>query len=262
MQEIPITLSNHGQQLVGMIHIPDDDESSPAVLMLHGFTGTRIESHFIFVKMARRMAEAGYFVMRFDFRGSGESEGEFREVTVPGEVDDAEKALAWLRQRPEVDPERVVLLGLSMGGCVAAAVAGEDERTAGLILWSAIADLMEIVQTAGSQRAAAEQPPSNQPEETLDFGGNLIGLPFIETIGEIKPLQSLQDFKRPVLIIHGTEDQTVPPEHAERYYQVLGPGHAELHWIAGADHTYSSYAWEENVFSLTLDWLRRKVPTA
>jgi len=259
MDETPITFHNHGQQLVGMIHKPEKENRSPAVLMLHGFTGTRIESHFLFVKMARRMSERGYFVMRFDFRGSGESQGEFSDVTIPGEIDDARKALSWLRQHPRVDPARVVLLGLSMGGCVAASVAGTDERIAGLILWSAIADPMEIVQNARAQSVAINLTPP-QPDSTLDLGGYLIGFPFLQTLNEVIPLHNLQEFNRPTLIIHGTEDKSVPPDHAERYYRTIGPVSAELNWIREADHMYNTHRWEEEVFSITLEWLNKNIP--
>ena len=82
-----ISFKNHGQRIVGMTR-------APALLICHGFTGDKVENHFIFVKMARRLADAGFFAMRFDFRGSGESEGDFSDMTVPAEIDDARVALA------------------------------------------------------------------------------------------------------------------------------------------------------------------------
>jgi len=84
MPETQITFYNQNQRLVGMTHAPGGEGRAPAVLMLHGFKGTRIENHFLFVKLARGLAMGGYFVMRFDFRGSGESEGEFRDISIPG----------------------------------------------------------------------------------------------------------------------------------------------------------------------------------
>ena len=66
MNETPITFSNHGQQLVGMLHLPDGPGPHPAVIFYHGFTGDRVENHVIFVKMARRLAAAGHAALRFD----------------------------------------------------------------------------------------------------------------------------------------------------------------------------------------------------
>ena len=73
MPEILVAFTNHNQQLVGMLHIPDAPGPHPTVIFYHGFTGDRVENHFIFVKMARMLAKAGFVAMRFDFRGSGES---------------------------------------------------------------------------------------------------------------------------------------------------------------------------------------------
>ena len=253
-----ISFENQGQRLFGMTHSPDIDERAPAVLMCHGFTGDRIESHFIFVKMARCLADAGFFVMRFDFRGSGESEGDFSDMTIPAEIDDARVALAWLRGQPEVDPKRVSLLGLSMGGTVAASLAGEDEDIAGLILWSALAEPSIFVSKNVATAEEILPPLGIQKDGRYDKGGHLIGKAFKETVETVQPLKNIQKYTGDVLILHGTRDETVPPSEAERYAEAVGAEHASLHWIQGADHTYSAHIWEQEVFSLTIDWLSKK----
>jgi len=256
--EKQITFTNHGQQLVGMIHLPKTDARAPAVLMCHGFMGDRIESHFIFVKMARRLANAGYIVMRFDFRGSGESEGEFSDVTIPAEVDDARVALAWLRGQPEVDPKRVSLLGLSLGGAIAATLAGEDGNIAALVLWSALAEPSVFVAQGIAQADSHPAPLGVQPSSSFDLGGHLVGEGFRKTAGDVKPLESIRNYVGNLLILHGTRDEVIPPSEAERYQQALGKEHASLHWIEGADHTYSADMWEKEVFDLTVNWLDRQ----
>jgi len=260
MAETPITFHNHGQQLVGMIHTPDSDEPAPAVLMLPGFTGNRVEAHFLFVKMARRLAAAGYVAMRFDFRGSGESQGNFWEMTLPGEVDDARAALAWLRRHPAVDPGKVALLGLSMGGAVAASVAGEDPTIAGLILWSAVADFSEVTRAVQPLPDDAPTVLGPLPDGRFDLGGLLLGPAFRETLGQVQPLESVKRYAGPALIIHGTNDDAVPPDHADRYLQAMGEKRAVRHWVQGADHVYSAHVWEEETFGMTLAWLRDALP--
>ncbi len=254
--ETPVTFTNHGQQLVGMIHAPEGTCPCPAVLFHHGFTGNRIEAHFLFVKMARRLAAAGFLAMRFDFRGSGESAGDFREMTIPGEIDDAKAALAWLRGHPMVDPDRVTLLGLSMGGAVASVVAGEDERIVALVLWSALSDPADVVRRSAEGSGSMPSPLGLQPDGGFDIGGHLLGLEFLTTIEQARPLDSLMEFRRPALILHGSADEVIPPSHADRFLETIGEQHATRHWIQGADHTYSAHVWEEEVFQLTADWLR------
>ncbi|MBE3598789.1 MAG: alpha/beta fold hydrolase [Limnochordaceae bacterium] len=125
IEEEPIRIVVEGQQLIGIVHRPPGgaDERPPAVVLCHGFGGHKAENHRLFVKAARAMARAGMAALRFDFRGSGDSEGEFEEMTLSGEVTDALAALAYARShvgRP------VALLGMSMGGAVATLVAERD----------------------------------------------------------------------------------------------------------------------------------------
>jgi len=178
-------------------------------------------------------------------------------MTLPGEVDDAGAALAWLRARPEVDATNVSILGLSMGGAIAATVAGADPGIRKLVLWSALAAPLELFY-ASSQSEPLPPPLGLQPDGTIDVGGHLVGPEFIATLGKVRPLQSVADFRRPALIIHGTEDPTVPPQHAQRFLRAIGEEYAELHWIEGADHTYSAHVWEQQVMGLTEAWLLRK----
>jgi len=258
--ETAITFQNHGQRLAGMLHAPAKSGCRPALLMLHGFTGNRMESHFLFVKMARRLAAAGYFALRFDFRGSGESEGAFQEMTIPGEIDDARAALAWLRRQPGVDPDRVAVLGLSLGGAVAASVAGEDHRVAALLLWSAAAVLEDIFRRWSAQLTSIPSPLGRQADGTLDVGGHLVGADFLATMGSVQPLMSVKRYGGPVFILQGSADQSVPPAHADLFLQAAGAERATRYWIDGADHTYSAHVWEEEVFRLSLAWLQRHLP--
>ena len=105
MIERPIVFYNKGQQLNGILHSPTDcDALCPAVVFFHGFTGTKVEPHRIFVKTARELAAIGFYALRFDFRGSGDSEGDFSEMTIGGEISDAIKSIDILAAMQGVDP--------------------------------------------------------------------------------------------------------------------------------------------------------------
>ncbi len=253
MSETFYWLDNHGQRIATMLHVPAGAGPFPAVLMMHGFTGDKVESHFLFVKTARALAEAGFAVARFDFRGSGESEGRFQDVTVEGEVSDALTVLDWLVRREEVDAARVGLLGLSMGGCIASLVAGRDARVKALVLWAAVADPFNLFVEL-SKNTPLPPPLGPQPDGTVDVGGHLVGPEFFRTLPEAKPLDAVKGYQGPALIVHGTQDPTVPPRHAEMYKEALGD-RAQLVWIEGADHTFSAHAWEQKAISATRDWL-------
>src|SRR6266568_7542966 len=125
--------------LRGMLHFPGVSlgrrRRVPGVVFFHGFTGDRMESHWIFVKCARALAKAGIASLRFDFYGSGESEGEFRDASLLGEIADARAAVNFFRWQG-IDAERLGMLGLSLGGVIAAILAPDCDARA-LVLWSA-----------------------------------------------------------------------------------------------------------------------------
>ncbi len=238
--------------LAASFHPAAEARPSPAVLMCHGFTGHRGEAHFLFVHAARAFARAGVAALRVDFRGSGESEGEFRDMTVGGEITDALAALDYLAHRPEVDAERVAVLGLSLGGAVAACVAGREPSVAALVLWSAVADLQMIA--ARFLQPGSE--PLRLPDGSYELGGLALGQSFVDTILHHRPTDEVQRFGGPVLIVHGTEDQSVPLSHAELYAKVLGK-QAEVHLIEGADHVFARVPWKAEAIEVSAGFLGR-----
>ena len=225
-------------------------EPRPAVLMCHGFTGHRIEAHTLFVQAARAFAASGICALRFDFTGSGESEGAFAEMTVETEIADALAALEYLANRPEVDHQRIAVLGLSLGGAVAACVAGRSPRVSTLVLWAAVADLSRL-----AQRFVGESAPPRLPDGTYDIGGIAVGEKFVQSLEDVHPLEEVAGFEGPVLIVHGSQDQSVPPSHARQYKETLGQ-RADVHIIDSADHVFSSVRWQNEAIETTVAFLQ------
>lgn len=252
--EKPVVFQNQGQNLYGMLHLPQGTGPHRAVVLLHGFTGHRSESHFIFTKQARHLARHGIAALRFDFRGSGESEGEFADVTIEGEISDAVAALDWLSAQPEIDKARIGVLGLSLGGLVAACLAGRDPRVRALVLWATPSNLAEVLNKGA---ANAPRPPVPQPSG-LDIGGLVVGHAFIREVTAARPLDEIRRFAGPTLIVHGTADASVPPDSAREYMHAL-TGPKSLRMIQGADHTFSSVAWEEEVITASTDWFLKSL---
>lgn len=255
MPEQFVQFEVQGQRVYGMLHLPDGTSDTgkkvPAVAMCHGFTGNRIEAHRLFVKAARHFVQHGIAVLRFDFRGSGESEGDFEQVTVSGEIADALAALQFLRQQPHVDAERLGLIGLSLGGCVAACAAAQDGRVKALVLWAAVGDLKELFISRWGE-------PIRQQIETQgywDMGGWKISKAFYEDAQQVEPLREILRYDGATLIVHGTNDTSVPVDHAHRYHTAVR-GTKRLHLIDGADHTFARSDWETELFAVTLDWLK------
>jgi pimeloyl-ACP methyl ester carboxylesterase len=242
--ETAVTFLSHGEPICGMLHLP---ESLPAaaVVMCHGFTGNKSEAHRLFVTAARDFCAHGLVVLRFDFRGSGDSAGEFRDMTISREIEDAEAALAFLASRPEVTARRIGALGLSMGGCVAACLSGRTDQVRALVLWSA---------TAHPDRIFDRLFPDFGVKPMIDMNGWGLGRTFIEDARTMQPLDEVRNYRGPSLVVHGTNDATVPPGDASDYRIALG-GQCRLHYVQGADHTFARLDWQGEAVSLSRDFL-------
>ena len=223
---------------------------APGVVLFHGFTGDRMESHWMFVKCSRALAEAGIASLRFDFYGSGESDGQFGEVTLPGEIADARAAVEFFRRQRGIDSERLGLLGLSLGGLIAAELAPRV-RPRALILWSALAHTAHL-----RTLAATSVKPSAGGNGRFEYDAREISPNFLgEGLG-VEPVRGLARFKAPTLVIHPEKDNAVPYSHAQDYYQAVGAATKELVVIPGADHVYTSVTWEDEVITRSVEWFR------
>ncbi len=245
----------HGQAIAASLHVPATTPA-PAVVMCHGYTGMRMEAHFLFVKAARELCAAGMNVLRFDFRGSGESEGAFEEMTIEGEIADALAAVETICAEPTVDPTRVGVLGLSLGGLVAACTAARSDRVTALVLWSAVADLMGVF---SERQDWDELCTTVQRDGYVDQGAHRVGEGFYEDCQRIDPLAELTRYGGPALVVHGSDDHTVPPEHSEMYLAALTTDEKSVHIVDGADHTFTSRAWEAEAIGVSRDWLAQRL---
>ena len=243
-----------GKWLRGMIHRPAGatQADAPGVIFFHGFTGDRMESHWIFVKCARALAQHGIASLRFDFYGSGESEGQFSEVTLQGEISDAQAAVGFFRKQTGIDGRRLGLCGLSLGGAVAACVAARL-RVRALVLWAALAH------TAHLRELAGRTVPIPGGEGAREYNAHRISSRFLDHIEKIQPLKSIARFKGPTLIIHPEKDNYLSLTHPHDYFQASGASLKEKVIVRGADHTFSTMAWESEVISRTVDWFRKNL---
>jgi dipeptidyl aminopeptidase/acylaminoacyl peptidase len=254
--EKQLSFTVRGQRLYGMLHLPQGRGPFPALSFFHGFTGQRMEPHQLFVKTARRLASEGIASLRFDFRGSGESEGEFRDMTVSGEIKDAAASLDFLCGRSEVDKDRLGVLGLSMGGFVASRLASQDRRVKTLVLWAAAARASE--RFARYVHLTGRNPEKWIRQGEWDFGGNVLRSRFLKELGKMKShLPRLSHFPGPVLVLHGEADAAVPVSEADAYRKTLR--RAEVQVLKGADHTFNRADWETKVIETTVRWLKTHI---
>lgn len=232
------------ERLAGVTHLPDGPtppSGHPLVVMLHGFTGNRSEEGRLFTLASRAWAARGVASLRFDFRGSGDSDGDHAEMTVSREVEDAHAAVAYARDLPGVDPERVSLLGYSLGAMVAS-LAAMQARPHRLALWAPMLpqDLLRYL------------PFGMLPPTLVEIKGLGVSRAFLAELGRLEPLEAVARAGRDTHVFRGEKDDTAPRKSAEAYASAAG---APLSTVPKVGHAFEKLGAREALYEGTLGFL-------
>jgi len=250
-----VSFAAGGKTLRGVLHLPETGAAvCPAIVFCHGFKGNKIGLHRIFVKAARFFCQAGYAVLRFDFSGCGDSEGDHADITIDGQVAEALAAIQFIKESWQVKKDEIFLAGLSMGGAVAALAAARVPDLVGLALWAPVANMYDDIRGIVGEGLFAAINAGGM----ADFMGFALGRPFVESLQKNFPLAAAGDFKGPALVVHGAGDEEIPHKNAGLYQEARKglPYATDVHLIPGADHTFSALQWEKEVFDITAEWLK------
>jgi uncharacterized protein len=220
----------------------------PGLIMCHGFPVGPIDARHsagTFPELMDRVAnEMGWSAMTFTFRGCGESEGDF---SLAGWINDLGAAIDHLEQVAE--PTGIWLVGNSTGGSLGLCVAADDQRVRGVAVLGARADFDDW---AGQPRRfldhAREIGAIRNPSFPVHFDS------WVRELRRFRPLDAAKRFApRPLLIVHGDDDDTVPTVDARLFAQAHGS--AELRMIGGAGHRLRH---DPRAVAVLLGWLDRQ----
>lgn len=160
------------------------------------------------VPLSEPLLEAGLRVLLIDARGHGRS-GDVAVASMPSFAEDLRTALRWLRRQPEIDSDRIVLMGHSVGAGAALFVAAEDHAIAGVVSLSSMAAPAEFM----AERLRGRLP-GPLARLALRYVEHLIGHRFFE----FSPLHTIGRSTALILLIHGALDDTVASKDAERLH--------------------------------------------
>ena len=241
-------------KLAAKLSLPEleDGEKCPMVIFSHGFGGDM--TFHLFEPIIEKLNQNGIGVLRYDFNGCGQSEGEFQNMTVPNEIEDLINVVAYVRQLPVT--KNISLLGHSQGGVVTSMVAGECgyPQIECEVLLSAASVLRDDALRGMTHGGHFDPWHLDQPTYEVS-GGHSVGRPYIQTAMTLPIYETASKYTGPALIINGMADVVVPYTYAERYHKDLKD--SELILIPGEDHSYN-YS-PDYVVGLVSDWLIRRL---
>lgn len=229
-----LRISCRGQRICAVLHQPSPDRKGPCVILSHGLVSSMESPKFRL--LADTFVREGMAALRFDFRGCGSSDGDLRDTTVSGRVEDLEAVLEHLRHELGWGGP-VGLLGSSMGGYVSLLVFAKREDIGAVCVWATPFDLEGLSELREDPEMAS------------------IGPAFYEDLRN-HDLSSIGPRIHHLLVIHGQRDEVVPELHARRIYAV-GSEPKGLHILPDADHRFTDPALRIQATELSLQWFRR-----
>lgn len=251
-----IILQNHGQKIFCIFHKPAHLKKYPAVLLCHGLGGHKVGRYRVYVSLAKHLAELGIATLRIDFRGSGDSEGEFHDMTLEGEVSDALEGMKFLQEHKNVDPSRLAIVGRSLGSAVAVITASRFQKMKSMCLWAPVFD-GHAWEEKWKKVHALDIHPSHK-EELMTIEGQTPGYEFFKQFFNMKLEHEIQKLHPvPMLLIHGSQDTVVTIDHSEKYLKARLNADSETKYIQlpNSDHHFSNIADRQKALEETCKWL-------
>jgi|GEM_PF-2187002 len=242
--------NSRGLNLVGDLYTVDSDK---LVVMSHGFNYDRHEKNEKFSKIAKRLSEAGYNALPFDFSGSGESDDS--PLTIANYTDDLKSVIKWAKDKGYKD---VILFGASLGGLVSFLAYDKNIK--------AIVGLAPSTDKAESdwrdKHFSQEELKKFEEKGQINYASKgirdyiVIDKQYIEERENLNQKKVLENINCPVLLFHSDDDKFVPMSVSENAVEIIG-NKAELYFTKSAGHAFLNHI--DEVCDKMIKWLEEKI---
>lgn len=236
-------------------YYPETDKKLPLIIFVHGYKGYKDWGAWDL--MAEKFAEAGFFFVKFNFSHNGttiENPHGFDDLEAFGnnnyskELSDLDVVLNHFTKDPKVDDQKIVLIGHSRGGGISIIKTCEDIRINGLITLASVDNLERFPKDEAFENWKNERVYYVENARTKQQMPHFYQFyeDFANDPHRFDVERSMEMAKAQVLIIHGTNDESVNVKNAEHLH-ILNPT-SELYLIENTNHTFGAKEpWEDNV---------------
>ena len=275
--------------LLATLGYPDSGEAPfPGIVLMHGHARHRNDG---LDALSRRLNEAGYVTLRFDFRGCGETMYERYNIMCNTHCpEDAYNAVSFLMAQPEVDRERIGITGESLGGCTTVYAAANDDRIKCAVAMAAagnmlrnmrrqisekqINEMLKLVDedhytrvVTGHSRWLLSSALGRDPQLALEFvkentldpvwgsaNSNYMTVAGFESLIKYNPEDVCERITIPILFLHGSEDELIDRSEGMRMCEKVSSEIKEFRIMGGLDHNMPINPKRDIVFDNVVDW--------
>jgi fermentation-respiration switch protein FrsA (DUF1100 family) len=238
-----------GISIIGQAFLPGGWGEHPVVCLCHGFpSGNPPEAgDGGYPVLAEKICREGFAVVIFNFRGTGDSGG---NLDIQGWTRDLSAVVGHICSLDAVDKSHLYLVGFSAGAAASVYVASRDGRVSGVAACACPADF-SLLEERGDPRSIVEHYRSIGAIRDDDFPSSARA--WREGFGPVAPVDHVGGIApRPLLLIHGSHDETVPVGHACRMYRAAGEP-KQLVILDGAAHRLRQ---NDRLIVTVLEWLK------
>ncbi|MBI5016017.1 MAG: alpha/beta fold hydrolase [Deltaproteobacteria bacterium] len=243
-----------GLALAGRLELPDRGAPAAGAVFAHCFTCNKNFKAAYF--LSRALTREGVAVLRFDFPGLGESEGEFPGTRFTSNVRDVVAASRYLEARlgcPQI------LIGHSLGGAAVLLAAAQLPAVVAVATLAAPFEPGRLPLEWIRAREAAEA--RGEPDVEIEAAGTLVRLEraFFDDLEAVRLEPAIQELGRPLLLFHAPEDRVVTIADGERLFAAAQQPKS-FFCLEGADHLLSRDEDAAYVGAVIGAWVRRHAP--
>jgi len=241
--------NSRGERLAARLDLPADEKPVAYAIFAHCFTCTK--NLKAVVNINRALAGEGIAVLRFDFTGLGESEGEFEETNFSTNVADLVSASHYLED--SFGPPKL-LIGHSLGGAAVLRAAEHIPSCVAVATIAAPAEVSHIRNALGSALDAIER--EGVAEVNLAGRTFKITKQFVDDLEQTRMDKSIRNLKRALLVLHSPSDEIVGVENA---FQIFEKADYPKSFVSldGADHLLSRREDSLYAASILATWSRK-----
>jgi uncharacterized OsmC-like protein/esterase/lipase len=250
MDSIKIKFSNQqGEELSARLEMPLDQHPHTFAIFAHCFTcGKDLKA---IQNISRAMAREGIAVLRMDFTGLGESQGEFSDTNFTTNIQDLVAGAEYLKKNYEAP---AILVGHSLGGAAVLFAAEKISSIKAVATIAAPADPEHVEHLLEEDLSEIE----DKGKATVDIGGRAFTIKkhFLDDLEDRQLLTKVKHLRRALLVMHSPQDMIVEVDNARKIYE------AALHpksfiSLDGADHLLSKAQDSLYVGNMIAHWAMR-----